>query len=192
VFTSTEDRSNGTIWKTDADGRNAMQIAPYGITPVVTHDDRAVIFMKRDGLAAWMVPIDGGTPTQITDGMAQYPDVSPDGKSLAFFRIEGSNRGAIIVCDLPRCKTLTRLPPPPTSTKLRWTPDGRGIAYHKDSNVWIQPLDGSPARQLTHFTDGRAIPDFAWSRDGKRLAIARMSVTNDIVLFRGLKKQKEE
>jgi hypothetical protein len=37
-------------------------------------------------------------------------------------------------------------------------------------------------------TDSRTIPDFAWSRDGKRLAIARMTVTNDIVLFKGLKR----
>ena len=135
-----------------------------------------------------MVPIEGGTPTQITDGLMQFPDVSPDGKSLAFLRINASNPPAIIVCDLPGCKTLMRLPPTPTITRLRWTPDGRGIAYHKDSNVWIQPLDGGPARQLTHFTDGRSIPDFAWSRDGKRLAVARMSVSNDIVLFKGLRK----
>jgi hypothetical protein len=52
----------------------------------------------------------------------------------------------------------------------------------------VQPLDGSKPRQLTHFTDERPIVDYRWSRDGKRLAIARASVTNDIVLFKGLKK----
>jgi hypothetical protein len=51
----------------------------------------------------------------------------------------------------------------------------------------VQPIDGSPRRQLTHFTDNRTITDFAWSRDGKRLAIARATVTNDIVLFKGLR-----
>ena len=50
----------------------------------------------------------------------------------------------------------------------------------------MQPLDGSAPRQITHFTDGRSIVDFAWSRDGKHLAIARTTVTNDIVLFKGL------
>jgi len=29
---------------------------------------------------------------------------------------------------------------------------------------------------------------FAWSRDGKRLAISRATTTNDIVLFKGLKR----
>jgi hypothetical protein len=31
------------------------------------------------------------------------------------------------------------------------------------------------------------IDDFAWSRDSTRLAIARSTTTNDIVLFKGLK-----
>ena len=188
VFVSTEAGVQGSLWKADADGRHAAQIAPGNVllSPAVTRDDRFVIFARSDQ-TAWMVPIEGGTPTPITDGLMQFPDVSPDGKSLAFLRTNANPPG-IAVCDLPRCKTLKRLPPPPTITRLRWTPDGRGIAYHKDSNVWIQPLDGRPARQLTRFTDGRTIPDFAWSRDGKRLAIARMSVTNDIVLFKGLRK----
>jgi len=34
------------------------------------------------------------------------------------------------------------------------------------SNIWAQPFDGGPAKQLTHFRDG-VIFDFAWSRDGK-------------------------
>jgi hypothetical protein len=52
----------------------------------------------------------------------------------------------------------------------------------------VQPLDGSARRQLTHFADDRTITDFAWSRDGRRLAISRNTVTNDIVLFKGLRR----
>ena len=47
-------------------------------------------------------------------------------------------------------------------------------------------VDGGQPRQLTHFTD-RTVANFAWSRDGARLAVARATVTNDIVLFKGLK-----
>ena len=43
-------------------------------------------------------------------------------------------------------------------------------------------------RKLTGFTDGAVIGDFAWSRDGKRLAVSRSTTTNDIVLFTGLKR----
>ena len=58
-------------------------------------------------------------------------------------------------------------------------------------NLWIEPLDGKPARQLTHFTDDRQTADAAWSRDGKRLAIARTTQTSDIVLSRGLKREAQ-
>jgi hypothetical protein len=51
----------------------------------------------------------------------------------------------------------------------------------------VQALSGGVPRPLTRFTDRRPIESFAWSRDGKRLAIARLTVTNDIVLFEGLK-----
>jgi hypothetical protein len=55
-------------------------------------------------------------------------------------------------------------------------------------NLWVQPFDGSAPHQLTHFSDNRIIYDFAWSRDGKHLAIARATITNDIVLFKGLRR----
>jgi hypothetical protein len=50
----------------------------------------------------------------------------------------------------------------------------------------VQALDGGAPRQLTRFTDSRPIEHFAWLRDGTRLAIARRTVTDDIVLFTGL------
>ena len=49
-------------------------------------------------------------------------------------------------------------------------------------------LDGGAPRQITHFPkgSGRVMSAFAWSRDGKRLAIVRTATTNDIVLIRRL------
>ena len=71
------------------------------------------------------------------------------------------------------------------SAPVAWTPDGRGVAYASDGNIWVQPLGGGAPRQLTRFTDRRPIQCFAWSRDGKRLAMTRSTQTNDIVLFKG-------
>ena len=71
----------------------------------------------------------------------------------------------------------------------RFTADGRGLTYvdFTGSNLWLQPFDGGQPHQLTHFTD-RQIRSFAYSHDGKRLAIARATTTNDIVLLKGLNK----
>ena len=70
--------------------------------------------------------------------------------------------------------------------RISWTPDGSGVAFARDGNLWVQATEGGAPRPLTRFTDTRPIGSFAWSRDGTRLAITRVTVTNDIVLFRGL------
>jgi dipeptidyl aminopeptidase/acylaminoacyl peptidase len=69
-------------------------------------------------------------------------------------------------------------------------PNSRGLAYGTGTprSLWVLPVDGTPARQLTHFTDDRPIADIAWSRDGQRFATARTTTANDIVLFKGLKR----
>jgi Tol biopolymer transport system component/C-terminal processing protease CtpA/Prc len=56
-----------------------------------------------------------------------------------------------------------------------WTPDGRALFYMSDrsgaQNIWRKPLTGA-AKQVTHFTDGRAI----WptiSTDGRAIVFER-------------------
>jgi Tol biopolymer transport system component len=61
-------------------------------------------------------------------------------------------------------------------------PTDEGLAY----NLWDQPLDGGPPRQITDFKEGDIFA-FAWSRDGKRLAIVRGSRSNDIVMISNLR-----
>jgi Tol biopolymer transport system component len=72
---------------------------------------------------------------------------------------------------------------------MQWTHDGRAVTYPevKDGvwNLWSQPIDGSPPKAVTNFTSDQ-IFNFAWSQDGKRLAIARGTVTNDVVLVSNL------
>ena len=185
-----------TMWKADTDGRHAAQLAPTLARWLagVTRDDRAVIYALNRGI--WMAPLDGGKASQIVDMEGRTPDLSPDGKYVAFVTLNPENRPVIVACELPTCRSQKRLTPPgltvsdPEGGPVRWTHDGRSIAFVNPSpqaNIWIQPLDGSPPRQLTRFSDGRAIPDFAWSRDGKRLAIVRVRSTTDIVLYKGLR-----
>jgi hypothetical protein len=50
------------------------------------------------------------------------------------------------------------------------------------SDIWRQPLDGSPPKQLTNFKAERILA-FDWSRDGRSLAFVRNVETRDVVLI---------
>jgi len=72
------------------------------------------------------------------------------------------------------------------SGKLSFSPDGKGFVYpiHEKGvdNIWLQPLDGGPGRQLTNFTSLR-IYSYQWSYDGKSLALVRGDSPSDLVLI---------
>jgi Tol biopolymer transport system component len=155
-----------------------------------------VVFLslRNNVLSPWIVSIDGGESTQIVNEHAVPGfSVSQDGQTLLFRRAEAGTLGgsAAVICGLPRCGDPRTVPLPHHSAGIRWTPDGRGIAYLDAtlSNVWVQPLDGNPPRQLTDFRDGRLIiSTFTWSPDGSRLAVNRLARGTDVVLFNGLQR----
>ena len=70
-----------------------------------------------------------------------------------------------------------------------WSPDGKYLQFVATrggvSNIWQHPLEGGPARQLTHFSS-EEIFDFAWSPDGSRLFLTRGIGSSDVVLLSGL------
>jgi len=184
VYRSTETDRDG-LWSVNLDGQNRKRLVSGNVlSPVVSRDGRFVAFLsnRRGPLSPWIVPIDGGQPTQVTTTFATEGslDISPNGKSIMF----ASPMSGIVTCDLPSCtalKTIAR------AGRRRWAPDGQAWTYVNAQNIWLQPSDGSMPRQLTQFTDGRVIADWAWSYDGKRLAVSRISTSNNIVLFRGVR-----
>jgi eukaryotic-like serine/threonine-protein kinase len=188
--------SDQGLWKTDiASGSQPVRLlAGFSSFPIVTRDDRHVIFLStKNGLQSpWIVPIDGGEPKLIVNEFAgvNSVDISPDGRRILFFTSGPQNQFRIAVCDLPDCRNRVNLPMPPRFRYVttRFTPDGQGVAYIDSSgmNVWVQPFNAGAPRQITRFTD-RTIMALAYSRDGKRLAIARAAITNDIVLLKGVK-----
>jgi len=71
---------------------------------------------------------------------------------------------------------------------LRWTSNGEALIYcvtrNEASNVWSQPLDGSPPKQLTDFKS-ETIQGFDWSRDD-RLLLSRGFTAGEIVLIQSV------
>jgi len=76
--------------------------------------------------------------------------------------------------------------PAPTVSPVRFTHDGKAVAYpfrEQDvDNLWLQPLDGSPGKQITNFKSEH-ITDFHWSFDGSKLGLVRGHTDSDVVLL---------
>ena len=145
------------------------------------------------------IPIDGGTPVDLARGTQFNPPVSPDGKLIAYGKTEGQGASAkskIVLQSLENGAIVNeiQLPPTFTWTQLGWAPGGRALTYVHNTggsiqNVYLQPLDGAPPVQLTHFdSEPASVSAYAWSADGKKFAITRARYNNtDAVLFSGFK-----
>jgi Tol biopolymer transport system component len=188
------DSSHPGLWKITDAGRPVQLTKETAFQIAVAKGDRDVIFASQSTtpVSAWTISIDGGTPRQITARAFSGMALSPDGQTLAFVSRDDHGSRVYVMCDLPACSSPRTVPVAPliVLVAVQWTADGAALSYvtGTPANIWVQPLDGKPPRQLTHFTDERPVADFAWSHDGKHLAIARTTTSNDIVLFKGLKR----
>ena len=191
------------IWRMNIDGGDPKQLTSMDgdAAPNITPDSQWALYNSvRAGKASiWKVSIDGGEPVQLTNTQSPYPDVSPAAKLIACsYWDEQSNpqQWRIAILSYADDRIVKTLETPRTavsgvgSVMLRWTPDGRSLAFVDNrngfSNIWSMPVDGGAAKQWTDFKSD-TIFFFDWSRDGRQLATARGHWTSDVYLIKGFK-----
>ncbi|HEX8337115.1 MAG TPA: hypothetical protein VF621_10325, partial [Pyrinomonadaceae bacterium] len=195
VYVSKAADAAQNLWKMNlANGERAqLTNGGFDLRPDISPDGRWVVYMSviKDSPTLWKISIDGGgAPIQLSDKIAAVPRVSPDGRFIACFyraQVETYSKLAVLPFDGGEpVKVFDRSPTTFVEAGIRWTPDGRALSFidNRDgvSNVWLQPLDGSPAKQLTNFTS-ETIFRFAWSPDGTMIVAERGTETGDIVLI---------
>jgi eukaryotic-like serine/threonine-protein kinase len=182
------------IWRMDADGSNLKQLTSgkNEFNPNLSPDGRWVIYEKLENTlhALWKVSIEGGAPVQLTNTLSFTSSVSRDGMIAYVFNDMEANmlrKVAIISPDGGAPLKTFALPPTADNFKMRFTPDGRALAFldsrNGGANIWAFALDGNgEAKPLTDFKTEK-IFDFAWSNDGKQLAVIRGTQISDAVLI---------
>ncbi len=199
VFCSTR-AGTMNIWRMNSDGTQPLQLTTgtYQDLPSITADSKWVIY--RTGKSIRKVSIDGGPPEILLSREVQGPSLSPDGKLLAFFVNDqpDSQVWHLEIYDLALRSIVKRFALPDSTrpfngmsftpdNRLRWTPDGEGLAYVSSSsgasNIWIQPLNGGQFQKLTDFKEAE-ITSFVWSDDGRQIVLVRDTRTYVPVLVR--------
>jgi serine/threonine protein kinase len=139
------------------------------------------------------VPISGGTPVRVSDRATfGSPVISSDGRLIAFPSAgkDGKVVGVAVSAENGQVvfekDNLSPTADPTSNHVAQWTPDGSAIAFIDIRtgvpNLWTEPTSAHPTQQLTHFNSGM-IWYFAWSQDGKQIAIARGTSQSDAVMF---------
>lgn len=151
-----------------------------------------MIYPSKSEGYLYKVPIEGGAPRRVAGKAIGVSAVSPDGKLIAYFA-PGKESWGIAVSSFEDGSMVRRFEPGSNSlngASLKWTPDGKALLYSLSSggvaNIWMQPLNGGPPRQVTDFkADG--LFRFDISADGKTLVCARGGWRSDIVLVKNLR-----
>jgi serine/threonine protein kinase len=192
IFFTSDRAGYSHIWRIDADGSNLKQLTSGDgeFYPQSTPDGQWIVF-QRDAVepTMWKVPAAGGAVVEVSNTRAFRPAVSPDGRMIAYHYLDSElNRWGIGIVSFPEGSRMTRFDFPPTvvSRFVRWSPDRQSIAYVNSaggaSDIWLQPISGGRATQLTHFK-AEEILSFDWSPDGRSLAFVRAVKTSDVVLI---------
>lgn len=178
------DRAGGSvfeIWLMDGTGGNQRQLTALGgdsYFPDISPDGRRVVFCGSKGSTQdhdiWVIGVDGTGLAQLTNTPGEddcFPAWSPDGSKVLFTSTHGGTP-ELWVMDatgqgahaLTTGQTAGDAPPD-------WSPDGTKVAYIANGGVWIMPIAGGSATQLT-----KGPRDFApaWSPKGNEIVYRHM------------------
>ena len=188
VFTSTRSGA-AQVWRMDIDGANPVQLTRHNMSANPACAGSSVVYnavAPDETRTVWRVSVDGGEAVQVSDRSVVVQALSPDGRFVAGTAWNvAENRYQIGIVQLGTPDPPVFLPVFPQQG-MAWTPRGDGLAYADVKggamNIFSRPVRNGRARQLTTFTEGQVF-DFAWSHDGRQLALARGTISTDVVLL---------
>ena len=183
------------LWRMDADGANLRRLTQGAavIRAAFLPGGGEIVYSGGGATpGTWKVPGDGGTPIRLLrDGELpqtfQFHAVSADGRwllgSFPHVATRGWHVAAVPVDGRGRWRDLGAVPDP-----AKWTADATGIHYpvteRRTTNIWRLPLRGGRPVQVTRF-ERDLIFQFAWSPDGRSLAMTRGAISANVVLLTG-------
>jgi Tol biopolymer transport system component/DNA-binding winged helix-turn-helix (wHTH) protein len=181
------------IWRANSDGSNLKQLTKgeNNLWPSLSPDDKWIVYASERGSQStlWRISIDGADAVQLTSGSSLRPQVSPDGKYIAYFEALNPAGLRLWVMPLTGGQPLKTFSVPNTVflTRIGWTPDSGAVVYRDGiQGLWRQRIDEEKPQLARGFED-KEIYQFAWSFDGKNLAYSTGARMQEIILLQDSK-----
>jgi TolB protein len=210
ILWSSNRDGNFEIWMANTDGTNSRRITNDGLdaeNPTMTRDQRWIVYNsynpKKTGI--WKIRPDGSGATQLFNGLTQQPEVSPDGKYVAYAWYKQFVLGPMAYIRVTDIETGEHIPFETKAERgakgqatmagslgrCRWMPDGKSLAYI-DSNekghlgIYVQEVipgkdTFATRRAVAGFDPDRQTETFGISPDGKFIALSEMELLFSLV-----------
>lgn len=129
----------------------------------------------------------GGKPTMLyPTGISQELSISSDGKYIGAKAIGAAGKLEFVELPANGGVPVHRMAVSPDASGCKLAADGSGFYYvlrqGDIDNLWFQSFSDARPRQLTHFPSDH-IYAYAFSRDGKRIALTRGNSRQDAVML---------
>ncbi|WP_299465314.1 hypothetical protein [uncultured Microscilla sp.] len=150
AYKSTEGAWTEELWVMNADGSEQKQIKSLaGGGPHFTPDGKLLFHSKTNTSEICIANIDGSNLTKLTNNNAEdwHPEVSPDGKQVAFMSDRDGNHEVYVMdIDGANQKRLT-------FNKVRdstpsWSPDGSKLIFTSQGHIYMMNKDGSSIKKI--------------------------------------------
>ena len=154
--TLAEGKSNSDVYVMDADGNNIRKLTANPTAdnhPRWTPDGQSLLFLstRKDGNQAWLLPLNGGEPTQLTHFAPGVSDVAwtSDGKHLVFASDVFPDCGADNDCNAK------------TDEKMSSGPIQAHMADHLLYRHWTEWKDGKRSHVIVYDIEAKKYSDLS-------------------------------
>lgn len=194
VFASTRGGDKPHLWRMDADGQNPLQLTKEANGEryfEISTDGNRIFYATMDaqkGMTTRQVSINGGESSALADNYRSSGAIatSPDGKLLMryVYLPESKEPWKYGIFPTEGGEPLKLMRIPAYRNLVRWGTDDKSLFYikHETSQLWQQPIDGSPPEMLFDLKTGWLF-NFAVSPDYKQIVFARGSQFSEAVLI---------
>ena len=200
---STNRTGNFEVWMAESDGTAARQVTHDGVdaeNPVATPDGEWILYASANPRSRGIMRIrpDGNGAAVLVPGNMQIPEVSPDGRHVAFVADLGSERPALRVAKVEDGTLVGfQIPLPPWTPagdvdvgRCRWFPDGRALAFLGQGRdgiygVYVQEFADTgrtpPRPRLLAAEPDLAVESFGISPDGTSVTVAYLEQISNLM-----------